>query len=159
MTATLVVPNSASSLVDERLLTFARPIIGFGGSLRYALRGLGEAYSPFAALSSLDEEGLAFIVVRPGALFDDYVIDVPEAEAELLELTSAEDVEVLTLVTRRPGETPVANLLGPLVVNRRTGRACQVVLQATPYGVAVPVDAGSAVAGGAGSCGERPAWG
>ena len=159
MTATLVVPSRSGSPVDERVLTFVRPIIGFGGSARYRLCGLGETYAPFAALSSVDEEGLAFVVVAPGALFDDYVIEIPEAEAALLELVSPEDVEVLTLVTRRLGASPVANLMGPVVVNRQTLQACQVVLQNAPYGVAVPVDAGSARASSAVSPGDGAAGG
>ena len=34
--------------------------------------------------------------------------------------------------------------MGPIVVNRRTGRATQVVLQDGGYDAAVPVDAGTA---------------
>lgn len=136
-------------VLDGRVLSFVRPLIGFPDTARFTLRSLGEAYEPFAALASLDEEGLSFIVVPPGSLFPDYVIEIPASDVALLELAGGDDVEVLTLVTRRPGATPVVNLMGPLVVNRRTGSASQVVLQDTPYGVTVPVDSGTARASGA----------
>ncbi|HVC24886.1 MAG TPA: flagellar assembly protein FliW [Acidimicrobiales bacterium] len=144
MTDTLTVSDVRNGTAGERALDFDRPLIGFAGSRAYCVRGLGDAYAPFAALSSLDEDGLSFIVVPPGALFADYVVEIPDADVSALGLSSADDVEILALVTRSSGATPTVNLMGPIVVNRRTGRAAQVVLADGGYGVAVPVDAGSA---------------
>lgn len=153
MTDTLTAAHGGAMVLDERVLSFVRPLIGFPGSTRYVLRSLGEAYEPFAALSSMDEDGLGFIVVSPGALFPDYVVEIPDAEVALLGLTGSADAEVLTLVTRRLGAPPTVNLMGPVVVNRRDQRAMQVVLQDLDYGVAVAVDAGSARPA-SGRCGE-----
>lgn len=147
MTDTLTVTDVRATAVAERALVFDRPLIGFPGSHVYRLRGLGEGYAPFAALASADEEGLSFIVVPPGLLFDDYVVEIPEPDVAALGLERAEDVEILALVTRRAGAAPTVNLMGPIVVNSSTGHAAQLVLADGGYGVAVPVDAGSARAG------------
>jgi flagellar assembly factor FliW len=129
-----------------RILDFVRPIIGFPASHLYELRELGGGYAPFLALGSVEQVGLMFIAVAPGLLFPDYVLEIPAPDVTLLGLATASDVDVLALVTRRPGKTPTVNLLGPIVADRVTGRALQVVLQDSPYGVAVPVDAATALA-------------
>lgn len=126
------------------VLDFARPLIGIDGSTRYAVRPLGAEWEPFSSLVSLDEEALAFLVVPPVALFDDYVIEIPEEDCRLLELEDATDVVTLLIVRRRGVPVPVVNLVAPIVVNRRTRAAAQVVLQESGYGLMVPVDAGTA---------------
>ena len=149
MTQTLTVqsdlPEAELQLASgERRITLARPFLGFPVSRSFALRSLGERYAPFMALTSLDETGLDFIVVAPGLLFGDYVVEIGDADVSLLDLRGSEDVEVLVLVTCHPGATPTVNLMGPLVVNRRTDLATQVVLQDAGYAAAVPVGAESA---------------
>lgn len=129
---------------DSVVLTFARPLIGLDRSTRYAIRPLGPDWEPYTSLVSLDEPSLAFLVVPPAALFDDYVIEVPEEDCAQLELTDAADVVVLLIVRRRGVPTPVVNLVAPIVVNRRTRMAAQVILQDSGYGLMVPVDAGTA---------------
>lgn len=125
-------------------IEFARPMIGWPQSTHFAVRGLGPGYEPYATLCSLDQPGLDFVVVPPGVLFEDYVIEIPADDVETLGLTGPEETAVLVLVTLRDRPVPTVNLMGPLVVNRRTMRGLQVVLDASGYGSAVPVDAGTA---------------
>jgi len=126
------------------LVELVRPIVGWEESTRFVVQSLGPEYGPYLSLASLDQPGLRFVVVPPGRLFTDYVIEVPLADRELLDLQHESDALVLTIVCRRGVRTPVVNLMGPVVVNRRTGRAMQVVLQDAGYAAAVPVDAGTA---------------
>lgn len=135
--------NPAASGVAVAL-TFVRPLIGLERSTRYAVRPLGAEWEPYTTLVSLDEPALAFLVVPPGALFDDYVIEIPEEDCDQLGLEDATDVVTLVIVRRRDVPTPVVNLMAPIVVNWRTGMAAQVVLQESGYGLTVPVDAGTA---------------
>jgi flagellar assembly factor FliW len=142
----------------ERVLEFVRPIIGWEESTRFALRSLGAEYAPYLTMTSLDHAGPQFVVVPPGRLFADYVIEVPAADRQLLGLDDRADALVLAIVRRRNVATPVVNLMGPVVVNRQTGRATQVVLQDATYGAAVPGDAGTArPAGGPDSTARPPA--
>lgn len=149
MTETLTVGGECDALeiaVEplDRLVTMARPLLGFPRSSSFRLHELGERFSPFLALGSLDEAGLEFIVVAPGLLFDDYQVEIPAEDVRLLGLVNTDDAEVLVLVTRRRDAVPTVNLLGPLVINRRCAIATQIVLQDSGYGAAVPVDAGTA---------------
>lgn len=125
-------------------IRLVRPLIGWPASRHFELRPLGPALEPYAALCSLDQPGLDFVVVAPGALFPDYVIELPEPDVDSLHLQTPDDASVLVLVTRRDRPVPTVNLMGPLVVNRRTREALQVVLESAGYGSAVPVNAGTA---------------
>ena len=130
--------------LDEIAVTFARPLIGLPRSTHYVVRALGPSWEPYAALVSLDEPGLVFMIVPPAALFDDYVIEIPEDDAAELGLEAGDDAVVFVIVRRHNVPVPVVNLVAPVVVNRRTLIAAQVVLQDSGYGLMVPVDAGTA---------------
>lgn len=134
----------AAAGTEGVVLRFVRPLLGLDHSVNFALRSLGAQYEPYASLVSLDEPDLRLVVVPPGAIFNDYVIEIPDSDRRLLELDDASDVAVLAIVRRHGVPTPMANLMGPLVVNRRTRTAAQVVLQDSDYGVMVPVDGGTA---------------
>lgn len=128
----------------EQFIALIRPLIGFPGSLTFKLHTMGEAYEPFLALSSIDEPGIEFIVVRPGLLFSDYAFAIDDDDAAALGLAKPSDVDVIVLVTRRHEAVPTVNLMGPLVVNRRSRVATQIVLHDGGFAAAVPVDARSA---------------
>lgn len=148
MTETLMIEDGTqrdgSLEAGEQFIALVRPLIGFPGSLTFKLHSLGEAYEPFKALSSIDEPGLEFIVVRPGLLFCDYVFAIEEDDAAVLGLAEPSDVEVFVLLTRRSDAVPTVNLMGPLVINRRSQLATQIVLHDQSFGAAVPVNAKSA---------------
>lgn len=135
---------AATASEEELQLHFVRPLIGLERSTRFVLRPLGPQYEPYASLVSLDEPDLRFVVVPPGVIFRDYVIEIPESDRQLLDLRDAGEVAVLAIVRRHGVPAPVVNLMGPIVVNRRTQAAAQVVLQESDYGVMVPVVAGTA---------------
>lgn len=148
MTETLTIEDGTrrdgSLETGEQFIALIRPLIGFPGSLTFKLHSLGEAYEPFQAFSSIDEPGLEFIVVRPGLLFSDYVFAIEEDDAAALGLAEPGEVDVFVLVTRRSDAVPTVNLMGPLVVNRRSQLATQIVLHDGSFGAAVPVNAPSA---------------
>ena len=131
-----------------RRLEFVRPLVGFAEITGFELRSLGVDYEPYARLVARGGSGLEFIVVPPGALFPDYVFEIPDEIVALLGVEDADSVEVYVLVTGGGASTPTVNLMGPLVRNRANGRGAQLVLQDDRYGVAVPVDAGRAQAAG-----------
>lgn len=119
------------------ILEFPDGLPGFPDARRFTLETLEEGMEPFRSMRSLDLESLRFVVVPPGDVFENYVIEVPEDDVERLGLHGAEDALVLVIVTvSRP---PTANLLGPVVVNRHTGRARQVVLVGSSYEVRTPL--------------------
>jgi flagellar assembly factor FliW len=76
------------------------------------------------------KDELHFVVIEPGNVLPDYEPELFDEDAEFLELVGPEEAMVLNIVTVTHGAQASAtvNLTGPVIVNRRTGRAKQVVL-------------------------------
>jgi flagellar assembly factor FliW len=110
------------------VLEMIEPLPGFPEYRQFALARLDDA-GVLCALRSLDDPDLRFLVVPPAAFFSDYAPEIDDQTAVVLGVDSADDV--LALVMVNPGEsarTATANLLAPVLVNHRTRRAFQVVL-------------------------------
>jgi len=111
---------------DDQQITFVQPIIGFHELLRFALVDTGGFVK---WLQSLDDGNVVFPVVDPFAVKPDYEIELPSSEAAMLDVDDVADVQLwcITVLSDRPGEVR-ANLKAPIVINRRTRTAKQVVL-------------------------------
>ncbi len=71
-----------------------------------------------------------FVVIEPKGIIPDYQPELFDNDALALGLAHASEALVLTILTMRPG-TPVeatVNLIGPVVVNRRTRIGRQLVI-------------------------------
>ena len=121
-------------------LEFPDGLPGFPEARRFQFEPLEEDLPPFFSMRSLDIDRLRFVVVAPGAVFENYVIEVPEDDVERLGLHDADDALVVVIVT--VAQPPTANLLGPVVVNRHTGLSRQVVLTGSGYDVRTPLPLG-----------------
>ncbi|MDP9465945.1 MAG: flagellar assembly protein FliW [Actinomycetota bacterium] len=122
----------AASLLETRSeLAVSGGLAGFPSSERYVLDEVVDG-GPLFRLTSLDEEGLEFVVAAPGLFFPDYAPVVDDTSAHRLGLTREEDALVLVVLTLgRTAREATANLLAPLVVNRRDGSAAQVIVEGT----------------------------
>jgi flagellar assembly factor FliW len=87
-------------------------------------------------LRCVDVDGVALYVTDPFTILPDYEFEIADADAAALELGDPRDALVLVVLTVHSQPAGVtANLLGPLVVNVRTGRGRQLVLAASEYSV------------------------
>ena len=107
-----------------------RGLIGFRDHTRGELL-YDPAHLPFLWLRLQGPgEPLHFIVVEPGGLVPDYELEIFDEDAASLGLADPRDALVLNIVTLRerdPAEATV-NLIGPVVINRRTLEGRQLVL-------------------------------
>lgn len=110
-------------------LLFPDGLMGFPDAKRFALISWGGEDSPFSLLHNLDDETLEFVVVPPSYFFPDYEPVIDDEVAARLGLSTADDALMLVIVTV-PDEprAATANLLGPVIINRHTLTAGQVVL-------------------------------
>lgn len=112
---------------DSRVLDFPKGLFGFEEYHKYAL--IEAEYEPFFWLQSLDEKSLAFLLVDPFLIVNDYELDIDDKMLSDIGISSPTDVFVWSVVTVPADGGPVtANLQGPLVVNRKTQQALQVIL-------------------------------
>jgi len=119
----VALPTEARSV-----LAVSGGLAGFPSSERYVLEDVVDG-GPLFRLTSLDEDGLEFVVAAPGPFFPDYAPVIDDASVHRLGLTGEQDALVLVVLTLGgTARDATANLLAPLVVNRRDGSAAQVVL-------------------------------
>lgn len=128
--------------IDEKLIiNFVKPIGGVeNGGSRYALLDMNPD-SPVKLLQSVDDAHICFLVGDPAALVNDYVITPPAEELKDLSLEDEADAAVLVILTimgDAAGMT-TANLKAPIVVNRKSMKARQVVLGGTEFSMRYPL--------------------
>ena len=129
--------QSATDLVQ---ITFPAGLPGFPNAHGFELAPWGPAGSPFMLLSSSDDPEIGFVVVPPWVFYPDYEFELDNGAAERLGLSQAEDAVVFAMVTLRDKpEDSTVNLLGPIVVNRFSHEAAQVVLPSAGYSVRAPL--------------------
>jgi flagellar assembly factor FliW len=83
---------------------------------------------PFMWLREQKQDGLAFIVLEPGGIISNYSVEISDADVKLLNITGPEDTMILNIVTLPPDQSGKIslNLVGPIIVNRKTlcGKQC-----------------------------------
>lgn len=115
---------------DNKVYNFPKGIPGFEEETEFALVNFDEG--PFEHLQSTRTEVLSFILVDPFLFYPDYEFDLPDSEAE--ELDVQEGVVVLSIVTLKEKlEHSTINLLAPVILNPLNNRAKQVVLHQSAY--------------------------
>ena len=121
-------------------IRFAAGLPGFPHVHDFHLKPWGPPGSPYLLLRALDDPDVGFVVVPPWVFYPEYEFDLDDATAERLGLAVSDDAIVLAVVTLRDRpEEATLNLLGPIVVNRHTHEAAQVVLPTTSYSVRAPL--------------------
>ena len=114
-------------------ITMAVPMPGFPAHREFVLVRLNEDGLLYA-LTSTEDPDLRFLVAPPEPFFPDYA---PEIESEVFAALNSKDPDrmlPLTVITAGTNET-TANLMAPIVVDRDTMRAIQVVLSGSGFPV------------------------
>jgi flagellar assembly factor FliW len=109
------------------LLEMVEPLAGFDDHRSFTLVGLDDD-GTIGRLQATERADLFFLVVSPEPFFPDYAPVIDHAARNALDIRESDALVLLLLV--HPGPTladTTANLLAPVVVNARTGRAAQVV--------------------------------
>ncbi len=111
----------------ERMIKMPVGLFGFEEYTDYIL--INSEYEPLIWLQSLQDQNLAFLLIDPFLIGDDYEIDVDDKTLAKIGITQPSDVVVFSIVTVPNDGGPVtANLQGPLIINKKNKEALQVVL-------------------------------
>lgn len=121
-------------LDKNRLIRFPEGMIGFPDMKRYVLLE-HKPGSPFMWLQSTESPDLAFVLVNPCLIEQDYLQQISRKDRSLLLEKRGQAPLLFAVVTIPPGEPQkmTANLLGPVVIDvpARTGK--QVILADSGY--------------------------
>jgi flagellar assembly factor FliW len=145
--ATSVQPTANHAVSD---LSHTTPEIGFPQGLvgcptwqKFSLTP--QPFEGFGDLISIDEPGIALLVADPAWLRLDYSFELDDEDAEALKLTSPDDAQVLCILNlQREPAMVLANLAGPLVINKQYSIGRQVVLDHQAYPLRAPILTGEA---------------
>jgi flagellar assembly factor FliW len=112
---------------------------GFTDQHRFLVLQLAEQPA-FVWLQSLDDPGLALPAADPWRIFNDYEPRMPAYAVEALSLQNPEDFTILcVVVVTKDAEEMTMNLMAPIVLNLKTRRARQVMLETSGYSVKTPI--------------------
>lgn len=121
---------------EDLTILFEEGLFGFEDHKRFLPVAADESSDAVITLHSLDEEGLAFIIMNPFLLMEDYDPVVPQSDLECLgEIRSEADYSWYVLcVAQKPVSQSTVNLRCPVVINTVTRKAKQVILDNREYG-------------------------
>ena len=123
--------------IDKKnIFEFISPIIGFKDLKKYTLVDY-KSDSPFKWLQSLEDSELAFPVTLCSFFGIDYQFNIPDEEAEKLEIDNPDDIFVCNIVNI-PSSNPhnaTVNMVAPVVINLKNKKAMQIILKDTNFEV------------------------
>ena len=119
---------------DQDVVRFADGIPAFEDEHEFVVLPYEEG-TPYMFLQSMTTPELAFLMTDPFVFFPDYSFELDDENMEKLAINSMDDVLVCTLISvPRSGVADMTtNLLAPVVINRHTMQARQIVLEKTQY--------------------------
>lgn len=122
-------PTAAVVAPLDFQLEFPSGIVGFPEHNRGEVLHV-EDQLPFQWLRLHGPIPLNFVVIDPVGIVPDYTPELFDEDAASLGIVTADDALLLNIVTvgRTEPVTATVNLVGPIVINRHTGRAKQVVI-------------------------------
>lgn len=119
------------------VLSFVAPPPGLAPHVDFALTPVDGAEGLFT-LRAVDDADLRLYLVDPQTLMDEYSPILTDEQTAGLALTSPDEAAVF--VVANPSADGVSvNLLAPVVVNRGTGAAAQVILEDQDYPLRAPL--------------------
>ena len=119
---------------EEKIIHFADGMPAFEGEHDYVIVPFDES-SPYVFLQSVKTPELAFLITMPFVFFPDYEFQLEDDIAEKMGLKSPDDMLIYTLITIPDGNIKemTANLMAPVVINKATNQARQIVLDRGKY--------------------------
>jgi flagellar assembly factor FliW len=125
---------------DEKVILFPKGILGFSQIKRYILFPHSEQ-SPFYWLQSVEDGAMAFVVMSPQLVKDDYAVNIEESVLKELHAEEVSELEVMCIVTiphNQPDKMTI-NLLGPIIINVDKRCAVQIICSEENYSHRHPV--------------------
>ncbi len=125
-------------ITEDRLITIPEGLFGFEEYTKYAL--VDSDYEPFLWLQSCEDPNLAFLIVDPFLICNEYETDIDDASLKKIGITKPEDIIIMTIVTvPHDGSSITANFQGPLVINKKNHKCMQAILSDNRWSTKVDI--------------------
>jgi len=127
-------PYGEIEVNEKQRVRFPEGIIGFKDIHDYFL--LDSREGPFYWLQAQKDPDLAFLLIDPRLFVPDYRLEVPESDLKSIGIKTEDDVLDFAIVTVPDDHAKIsANLMGPIVINRKNHTAKQVISTNDDYTV------------------------
>jgi flagellar assembly factor FliW len=124
---------------EENILTFPKGLPAFEDLRKFILLVLPDN-NAFTCLQSIGNEEIAFLMINPWDFFPEYDVKIPDEELEEIDITKEEQVKVYNIVTiPKDPQNITINLVGPIIINRDTNQAKQIILTTSSYHTKHPI--------------------
>ena len=111
---------------EEDILTLVNGMLGFEDEEKFVLIKEEDIFVEY--LQSVKDD-IAFAVMDPFIIKQDYTFDIPEMVTKSLDIKSADDVVIKTVVVIPEDITKIrTNLQAPIVFNKTNNKGMQIVL-------------------------------
>lgn len=119
---------------DSKIVHFAQGLPAFEEEHEFVIIPYDES-SPYVFLQSVKTPELAFLMTMPFVFFPTYEFQLEDDILTQLAVSQQEDLLVYSLLTipERNIRAITANLLAPVVINKKNMQAKQVVLEKSEY--------------------------
>jgi len=119
-------PYGEIEVSEKQRVHFPEGIIGFKNIHDYFI--LDSREGPFYWLQAKKDPDLAFLLIDPRIFMEDYRLEVQESDLKSIGIEAEDDVLDFAIVTVPEDHAKIsANLMGPIVINRKTHQAKQVI--------------------------------
>ena len=124
----LATENSNDAAIEKLEIHLPFGLVGLPGLKKFKVMPI-EGSSPFMVMRAHNEDRFDFIVIEPCGVVADYALELTDNDAEELQIFGADDAIVLNIITVHSLEPQfvTVNLVGPVVVNRKTLVGKQVI--------------------------------
>ncbi|OHE72771.1 MAG: hypothetical protein A2Y14_01620 [Verrucomicrobia bacterium GWF2_51_19] len=116
---------------DDGVLSIPEGLLGLP-ELKHLQIVYAEDELPFLRLREISDgkECLEFLVIEPAGIIENYQIEINDEDQLFLGVQNPDDLLILNIVTFHPGKKTrvTVNLMGPILINRRTHRGKQVIV-------------------------------
>jgi flagellar assembly factor FliW len=134
-----LIEAEAVKLKTETCIHLPLGLLGFEQVKKYLLISSPEEH-PFLWLQMVGEMDRSFLVIPPSFVKHDYQPEISQEDVKFLGLQSADEAVILNIVTLKEGGRAFANLKGPIVINKLTGIARQIIpMNSWKYGINHPL--------------------
>ena len=127
------------TFAETDVIEFPWGLPGFSDLHRFLALSLDEQ-PHFVWLQSLEDPAIALPCADPWEIFADYEPKLPPYATEALSLRNPDDFTILcVVVVTKDAEEMSINLMAPIVVNLKSRKARQVMLESSGYSVRTPI--------------------
>lgn len=137
---------------EEKIILFENGIPGFIDEKEFIILDI-PGNDLLQLLQSLRSPHLAFFIANPHQFDQSYHFILPESVLEALQITTEEEVIILSIMTiNEPFHTSTINLQAPIIINYRTRLGKQIILNEERFSMKTAISSPKQTEKGDSSC-------